>query len=201
MIDPEVVVRAAVPADAAEVRAVVTAAFDAEEGEVGVGAQVADLVTALDAAGATRASLVAVLDGVVAGHVQLTRAWVDARERLVEVLVLSPLSVLPERQRAGIGAGLVATAVEAARGLGAPALFLEGSPTYYGAQGFQPARGHGFERPSTRIPDPAFQVVLLDAHEAWMQGRLVYPEPFWSHDAVGLRDPGLAEVERLLGDA
>ena len=56
----------------------------------------------------------------------------------------------------------------------------------------------GFERPSTRIPDPAFQVRLLPAHEEWMTGRLVYCEPFWSHDCVGLRDPDLARLERAL---
>lgn len=94
----------------------------------------------------------------------------------------------------------MAAAVEAAGGLGAPALFLEGSPDYYGARGFDRASTHGFERPSTRIPDPAFQVRLLAAQEPWMTGRLVYAEPFWALDCVGLRDPDLAAVEAALAD-
>ena len=32
------------------------------------------------------------------------------------------------------------------------------------------------------------QVALLPAYEPWMTGTLVYSEPFWAHDCVGLRD-------------
>jgi putative acetyltransferase len=45
----------------------------------------------------------------------------------------------------------------------------------------------GFRRPSLRIPEVAFQAVLLPAHEPWMTGTFVYPDVFWRHDAVGLR--------------
>ena len=31
-----------------------------------------------------------------------------------------------------------------------------------------------------------------------MTGRLVYPDVWWRHDAAGLRDPRLAEIEELL---
>ena len=44
-------------------------------------------------------SMVADDDGDVVGHVLLTKAILDAPERLVDVLVLSPLSVRPDRQR------------------------------------------------------------------------------------------------------
>jgi len=161
----------------------------------GKGPTVAHLVEGLHAAGKVRASLVAEVDGAVVGHVLLTHSWVDARERLLDVLVLSPLSVSPSAQGRGIGTALVAAAIEAARDLGGPALFLEGSPRYYSARGFERGSAHGFTRPSPRIPDPAFQVVLLPAHEPWMSGPLVYCHPFWEHDCVGLRDPELAEVE------
>jgi predicted N-acetyltransferase YhbS len=33
------------------------------------------------------------------------------------------------------------------------------------------------------------QVLRLPAYEPWMTGTLVYAEPFWRHDAVGLREP------------
>ncbi|NYD41636.1 GNAT family N-acetyltransferase [Nocardioides panaciterrulae] len=186
-------VRPAQETDRTSVRRVVEAAFG-EEGE-----RVADLVEALHAARRVQLSLVAEVDGAVAGHVQLNHSWVDAREALVDVLVLSPLSVAPAHQRSGLGTTLVATALAAARESGAPAVFLEGAPGYYGARGFGRASEHGFERPSVRIPDPAFQVALLPAHEAWMTGRLVYCDPFWAHDCVGLRDPLLAELEERLG--
>src|SRR3954454_21729065 len=52
-------------------------------------------------------SFVAEEHGEVVGHVAYTRGWLDAPERLFEVLVLSPLSVRPDRQRTGIGSMLV----------------------------------------------------------------------------------------------
>ena len=57
----------------------------------------------------------------------------------------------------------------------------------------------GLLRPSLRVPDPAFQVAPLPAYEGWMTGQAVYPEAIWSTDAVGLRDPLLAEVESAAG--
>jgi len=183
-------IRAYGPEDEAVVRTVVTEAFG-DDGE-----EVAALTDALRTAHA-RAELVAEEDHAVVGHVMLSRSWVDARRALVDVLVLSPLSVLPRNQRRGVGTDLVAAAIEEARRLGAPALFLEGDPDYYSRRGFEPAIPRGFTRPSVRIPEPAFQVVVLPGHEEWMTGALVYCEPFWAHDSVGLREPRLARFEHM----
>ena len=183
-------IRAYRPEDEDAVRTVVTAAFGDE------GRTVAALVDDLRA-GYARAELVSEQDAAVVGHVLLSRSWVDARRALVEVLVLSPLSVAPGHQGRGVGTELVAAAIDQARRLGAPALFLEGSPAYYSSRGFEPATPRGFTRPSARIPEPAFQVVVLDGHEEWMSGALVYCEPFWSHDCVGLRDPELSKIEQM----
>ncbi|MCY7401344.1 MAG: hypothetical protein LH477_10360 [Nocardioides sp.] len=109
------------------------------------------------------------------------------------------MSTVPGRQRAGIGAALVAAAIEAARGLDLPVLFLEGSPSFYGSRGFEPASAHGFEAPTPRVPAPAFQVVMLTEQPEWMTGRVVYPEVWWRHDSTGLRDPRLADIEAALG--
>ncbi len=188
------VIRAAGAGDQAAVSSVVRESFG------GDGALVADLVVALEVAGKLRHALVAEVDGEVVGHVQLNHSWLDTRRQLVDVLVLSPLSVVPGHQGRGIGGELVAAAVETARGAGCPALFLEGDPGFYARHGFEPGRAHGFLRPSMRIPEPSFQVrLLLPHHEAWMTGGLIYCEPFWSLDCVGLRDPILGEVERARG--
>jgi putative acetyltransferase len=111
--------------------------------------------------------------------------------------VLSPLSVLPARQRGGVGTRLVGAAVTEAARLGVPAVFLEGDPAYYASGGFEPATPRGFTRPSTRIPEPAFQVHVTQAHQEWMSGALAYGEPFWELDFVGLRDPRLARLEQV----
>jgi putative acetyltransferase len=169
------------PGERAEVRDVITRSFG--------GCVVADLVEALqDApAGADGLSFVADVGGLVVGHVQLSRSWVDAPTRLAEVLVLSPLGVVPEYQRQGIGGRLVRYALGEAERVGAPAVFLEGSPHYYARFGFERASQRGFTAPSVRIPDAAFQVVTLAAFEPWMTGALVYAEQFWAFDCVGLR--------------
>jgi putative acetyltransferase len=140
-------------------------------------------------AGAAGLSFVAEIDGALVGHVQLSRSWVDAPSRLVEVLVFSPLGVVPQRRRQGIGGRLVRHALGEAARVGAPLVFLEGSPRYYSRFGFQTASRLGFSAPSVRIPDAAFQVYLLPAYQPWMTGALVYAEQFWALDCVGLRDP------------
>jgi putative acetyltransferase len=168
--------------DAAAVRRLLTSAFG-DEG------QVADLVDALDARPDRPAEgLVAHVDDTAVGYVQLSRGWIDADRELVETLILSPLGVLPARQRSGVGRSLCAAAVEQARALDAPAVFLEGNPAYYGRLGWEPASDHGFVAPSRRIPAPGFQVVRLPARQPWMTGAVVYNDTFWSCDLVGLRD-------------
>lgn len=194
----DVTLRPARPDD--DVDPLLRAAFGPAEGPrvAGVWADVAasDLV---------RASLVAVEgddrgdERRVVGHVGLSHAWLDARRALVDVWLLAPLAVAPDRQGRGIGRRLLAAAVDAARAGGAPLLALEGDPAYYGAHGFAPAADHGIEPASRRTPAPACQVVLLPDHEDWMSGRLVYPDAWWRHDCVGLRDPDLAQVEAALG--
>ena len=177
-------IRDQLPEDAPAVRRALTDAF-ADDGTV------ADLAEALlarpDRPGP---ALVAEIDGAITGHVQLSRSWVDAAPALVEVLVLSPLGVTPAQQHRGLGRALCAAAVEQARALGAPAVFLEGDPAYYSRLGWQRASAHGFTAPSVRIPDVAFQVTLLSGHEPWMTGALVYNDTFWRFDCVGLRSAG-----------
>jgi putative acetyltransferase len=134
-------------------------------------------------------SLVAEQDGQIAGHAMFTRSLLDAPRRLVEVQVLSPLAVMPEHQKRGIGSALVRHGLTALGARGVPLVFLEGDPHYYSRFGFAPGGGQGFRKPSLRIPDGGFQAIRLAAYEPWMTGTLVYAESFWRHDVVGLRDP------------
>ena len=189
-------IRAAEPADADAVLDVIRAAFGAGGSEHGD--QVADLWAEVRAGDHLLAERVAVVDGELVGHVGISHCWLDARRALVDACMLSPLSTAPAWERRGIGTALVAAAVEAARGTGRPAVFLEGSPSFYGARGFEPASSYGIEPPSTRVPAPALQVVPF-ALEDWMAGRVVYPDVWWRHDSTGLRDPDLADVEAALG--
>jgi putative acetyltransferase len=175
-----VTVREERPADRQAVRDVVADAFG--------GPEVADLLDDLRESPAWLGlSFVAEYGGEVVGHVAYTRAWLDAPDELVDVLVLSPLSVRPDRQREGIGAALVRETLAGLAGRPEPLVFLEGDPGFYGRLGFVPARPVGFTPPSARIPDLAFQVVTTSTYQASLSGALVYPDVFWRHDAVGLR--------------
>ena len=177
-----IAVRPEVPEDRPAVRRVHLAAFGNH------GLLVADLVDELRTA-EPMLSLVADDGQAVIGHVLFSPGLLDAPRRLVPVQTLSPLAVLPDRQRQGVGAALVRAGLRVLADRGVPVVFLEGDPAYYSRLGFLAGAGVGFRRPSLRIPAAAFQAVLLPAHEPWMTGTHVYAEAFWRHDAVGLRDP------------
>lgn len=188
-------IRSQQPADTDAVRRVVTGAFGEE------GAAVAALWADVVGRGLVRGQLVAVDEpGGVVGHVGLSHGWLDTRPRLVDILVLSPLSVAPARQRTGIGAALLQAAVAEADRLGAPVVVLEGDPGYYGRHGWSPAAALGITAPTDRVPGPAFQAVPLSSYESWMRGRVVYRDVWWEHDSTGLRDPLLATIEAALPD-
>jgi putative acetyltransferase len=187
-----VTLRAQRPDDARQVFAVV---LDAFADDPTVAPLDADLARHAESWG-----FVAEHDGRVVGHVRLTRCWIDAEPALVPALVLSPLSVAGDAQGRGVGLALVARAVTEAETLGAPVLVLEGDPGYYSRAGFVPAAELGITPASPRVPAPACQVVPLPFYEGWMRGPVVYPETFWTHDAVGLRGERLATVREALGD-
>lgn len=172
------------PADADEIRAVVVSAF----GQPVVGELVDRLRASPD--WISGLSFVAERDGRIVGHVLFTRSLLDAPQRLVDVLVLSPLSVIPAEQGRGIGSALIEHGLKVVRARQEPLVFLEGSPTYYARFEFRAASPLGFRRPSLRIPELAFQVVSLPRYEPWMTGTLVYSRVFWDLDCVGLRDVG-----------
>ena len=183
------VVRPEIAGDAVAVRDVIRRAFD----EI----VVADLWDALRERGSI--GIVALDHDAIVGHVGLTWCWLDAPERVVDVLVLSPLSVAPEVQRRGHGTALVDAARDAARELGSPLLFLEGDPAFYSRFGYGAARDLGFFPPSDRIPGGAFQVLALPSYDPLtMTGRLVYADPFWAFDCVGLRGERLARAHAAL---
>jgi putative acetyltransferase len=188
---PGMHLREELPADRDAVCELNVRAFGDHHGPV-----VADLVTSLrdTIPRSGGLSLVAERDGQIVGHVMFTHSLLDAPRRLVDVQVLSPLAVAPDFQRQGIGSALVQQGLKVMAEREVPLVFLEGDPRYYSRFGFLAGGDHGFHKPSLRIPDAGFQVVRLPRYEPWMIGTLVYSEPFWRHDCVGLRDPA-ASVE------
>ena len=77
-------------------------------------------------------SLVAVDSGRIVGTIRLWNVDCGAKP----ALLLGPLAVACDRQREGIGAALMAAAVDAARSHGHAAIVLVGDADYYGRFGF-----------------------------------------------------------------
>ena len=125
--------------------------------------------------------------GDILGHVMISHGWLDAPDRVIDVLVLSPLGVAQSAQNKGIGSALIHHAVEAASQSAAPILFLEGNPRFYGPRGFEPSQPLGIRSPSLRIPVPALQMKRLPSYDPSMTGTLIYRDLWWELDCVGLR--------------
>lgn len=91
-------------------------------------------------------ALAAIEDGVLVGHVMLTKIGMRTDDdRKVKTLLLAPLSVaLPQRGR-GVGGQLVEEALRRAAAMGYDAVFLVGDPAYYSRFGFKLASEFGVE--------------------------------------------------------
>ena len=168
-------VRAEVDDDREAVGRVVAAAFRPD-------VEVAGLVDALRGSPAfvPGLSLVATMDAVVVGHVLLTAAaLVDECAVRHRVLVLSPLSVLPQQQRRGIGAALVRHALAEANAEGEAMVVLQGSPRYYPRFGFRDSRTLGvwMDLPHW-APREAGMARPLSAYRSSTRGRLLESQPF-----------------------
>jgi len=173
-------VRLEEPGSEDRIAAVVSSAFQDEK--------VALLLDALRRSSAWRGlSFVGLVGDEIVAHLAFTRGWLDMPTKLVEVLILSPMSVTPEWQRRGIGSALILESIQLLADRPEPAVFLEGNPRFYSRLGFLPGREAGFTAPSVRIPDAAFQFIPLPAFDPSLTGALVYPDVFWEMDSVGLR--------------
>ena len=111
--------------------------------------------------------------GEVIGHVLCTRAHVEE----APVLALGPLTVRPDRQRAGVGSALVHAVLGAADALGEPLVALLGDPGYYGRFGFRLAAEYQINPPVASW-QPHFQVRLLTCYRPSVAGTFRYAEPF-----------------------
>jgi putative acetyltransferase len=121
-------------------------------------------------------SLVAVDDGSIVGHVILSYVDLEGSER--RLLELGPLSVRPDRQGSGVGGELVRAALAAADARREPLVLVLGDSGYYSRFGFRRASELGITKPEEAIPDDAFMAVPLEAYDASLRGRVVFPDAY-----------------------
>ena len=120
----------------------------------------------------------AVPDTGVVGHLLLSGGHlVAAGGKEVEIGIIGPVGVVPDRQGQGIGSALMWRAIDVATRRGLPLVCLLGHADYYPRFGFEPARGIGVEPPHP-WPDPNWLALCLLAWQAGLRGRVRFPPAF-----------------------
>ena len=123
-------------------------------------------------------SLVALKDGVVAGHILFSPIKIEVKNGFLPALALAPLSVLPDLQNQGIGSELVKQGLARCRELGHKVVIVLGHPDYYTNLGFSSASANHIEAPFP-IPDEAFMVLeLVPGVLDGISGIVKYPAAF-----------------------
>jgi len=133
------------------IRAVNIAAFDT--------AVEACLVEVLRQQARPLVSIVAEESGNVIGHIMFSPVTHSNHPDL-NIMGLGPMSVVPSRQRAGIGSTLVREGLNECKNLGFAAVVVLGHPSYYPRFGFSPASTFDI-RSEYDVPDEVFMAMEL----------------------------------------
>ena len=130
----------------------------------------ANLFEALRAAGDIELSLVGEDEGRTVGHLLFSKLQLPEG-----FLALGPISVLPDRQRQGIGSLLIDAGLNHFRDTHWRGMFLLGEPEYYARFGFSLEAAAGFETP---YPSDHFMAIELQPGGLAEKGAVVYAAPF-----------------------
>jgi len=121
-------IRPSLPGDDALLRVLHTRAFG--------GPDEATLVDLLRDHQDVVASLVAEVDGRLAGHILFSRLTIDTPADRIRAAALAPLGVDPDFQRQGVGSALMREGLRACRDAGESIVIVVGHPAYYRRFGF-----------------------------------------------------------------
>ncbi len=125
-------------------------------------------------------SLVAIVDGKLAGHVLVTKLSLETPDgTILPALGLAPISVHPDYQGKGIGTELMNAAHQMAKKTDATCILLIGHEKYYPRFGYECASKYGISFPFD-IPDENGMVYILDPQKLpETESRVVYPGAFF----------------------
>ena len=165
-----IVIRPEVESDRRAIWEVTKSAF---EGRPYADGDEQDLIDNLRAEGALTVSLVAIDSSALVGQITFSPAYISSDRG--DWYALGPVSVVPERQREGIGASLINAGIKAIDALGAAGCILTGDPGYYSRHGFALAPEHCPESESEeyfmiRVIGDEQPVGIFAFHEAFYEG-------------------------------
>ncbi len=143
-------IRIARPEDGPAIHEVHRAAFPTEDE--------ARLVDRLCTDGDALASVVAVVDGSIVGHVLFSRMGIVGPAREIPAVALAPVAVRPDRQCRGIGAALIEEGLHICADRGEHIVLVLGNPAYYRRFGFAAEAAASIESP---WPGPHFMALTL----------------------------------------
>ncbi len=156
------------PRERSQIRLVHEAAFDRPDE--------ANLVDGLRTEGVVLASLVAALEERIVGHILFTRMSIETLAGSIPAAALAPLGVLPEYQRRGIGAELIARGLNVLRENGERIVIVLGHPGYYPRFGFSAEKARNLESP---FPPEAYMAIELSPGALdGVRGKVKYPRAF-----------------------
>ena len=125
-------------------------------------------------------SLVAEVDGTIAGHILLTRIWIVNEQSRHASLALAPVSVHPDFQNAGIGSALITKAHKIARSLGESSVILIGHEDYYPRFGYQTIDHFDIKLPFEVPIQNCMAVELVPDGLKNKKGEVIYAPPFYN---------------------
>jgi len=136
----------------------------------------ANLVDALRRNELVLASLVALQDERIVGHIMFSALRLEVEGRDVAAACLAPLAVATDFQRKGYGSSLVKSGIEALRIRGCEAIIVLGHPDYYQRFGFSAGLTSKLIAP---FGGPAFMgLELFPGVLAGQPGSVTYPPAF-----------------------
>ena len=105
-------------------------------------------------------SLVALVDGIITGHIMFSTCNIISDNETIESLTLAPVSVDPDFQKRGIGGMLIREGLRIAESMGFLHVNLFGHPAYYPRFGFESASKYGIN-PPMEAPEGVFMIIEL----------------------------------------
>jgi putative acetyltransferase len=161
-------IREEAAADHPGIREVNRLAFEGEEEAL--------LIDRLRAEGLVVASLVAVAEDRVVGHILFSRLPIEMPDGAIDAVALAPMAVRPELQRRGIGSLLVRRGLEVARQRGEAIVVVVGHPDYYPRFGFSAELARRLSGPFSG--DVFMALELTPGALDGVTGTVRYPEAF-----------------------
>ena len=138
------------------------------------------LIGALERSGRPVISLVALADGIPAGHIFFSPVRIQSAGSSIPAAALAPMAVSPRFQRRGIGSRLVDAGLRECANQAYQVVIVVGHPHFYRRFGFTPAAGVGLVSVYSDAGDAFMALELTAGVLKGRTGVVEYPDEFAS---------------------